>query len=390
MATVTIESRRVGAPAGTATLSRFALEAGGAFLLSTVIVLLAATASGTNPFALGSYQRWDSGIYLSIANDGYNLFPCLPPYPPDQWCGVAGWMPGYPLAIRLLSLLLGIRYHASAVLLASVFHYLSLVMLRALVWRISPSCSAFWPLLLAAMFPGSVYYQAMFPISMMLFFALVSLWLIAGGHLLVGALAAATAAFTYSTGFLMMGVVFAGVAICDDRPWRSRLATAAGYATIAALGLFVVFAIHYFVVGRWNAFFLVQAKYGHGLHFPLDTLLSRLASLTGPDFGQPEKFALDVQSVAMHAIVPAVLCMLLRRIRQAHPVEVLAAIYLALFASFAVLMGPGLSLVRAEATLLPLVVLSRQLPDKANALLLCIFAALKFEIAVAFFKAVAI
>jgi hypothetical protein len=188
----------------------------------------------------------------------------------------------------------------------------------------------------------------------------------------------------------MTGVVFAGVAICANRPWRWRLASAAGYAAIAALGLLLVFAIHYFVVGRWNAFFLVQAKYGHGLHFPLDTLLSRLASLVGPDLGEPEKFALDLQSVAIHVIVPAVLWVLLRRIRQAHPVEVLAAIYLTLFASFAVLMGPGLSLVRAEAMLLPLVLLCLQLPDNINVLLLCVFAALKFETAVAFFQRVAI
>jgi len=37
----------------------------------------------------------DSGLYLDIARHGYTLFRCTPPNRGD-WCGNAGWFPGYP------------------------------------------------------------------------------------------------------------------------------------------------------------------------------------------------------------------------------------------------------------------------------------------------------
>ncbi|MBM3400175.1 MAG: hypothetical protein FJY15_06370, partial [Bacteroidetes bacterium] len=44
------------------------------------------------------WSRWDSGLYLQIAEKGHNLIPC--PDWPGAWCGNAGWAPLYPLMIK--------------------------------------------------------------------------------------------------------------------------------------------------------------------------------------------------------------------------------------------------------------------------------------------------
>lgn len=367
---------------------RIVVEAAGVFLLSLASIMVAAAAAGSNPFEVGSYNRWDTGLYLLIATDGYHLLPCPAQYGPGTWCGNAGWFPGYPLAIRLVAAS-GLEMHAAALLVSAVFFFLSLIVLRRLIGELSALAPTRWVFLMAAVFPGSIYYLAMFPISMMLFFLLLSMLWASRGRFIPAAIAAAGAGFSYSTGFLGAGLVFFSALIWSSRPWPARIGLAVMCGMIAATGLIAVLTMHHIATERWDAFFLTQAKYGHGIHNPLKSLQRIWSSLTATAVGKQEAFALELQSLVMHFSVPAILLALLARARTAHPVEILAAIQVALFGGFALMMGPAVSLVRVEATLLPLVLLTARLPAAACAVLIALFAFLKFEVAVAFFKSVA-
>ena len=172
-----------------------------------------------------------------------------------------------------------------------------------------------------------------------------------------------------------------------DAPWAQRLREALLYGAIAFSGLVTVMIMHQLILGRWNAFFLVQAKYGHGIHDPLDTVTNVWRTLE-LEYKEPAKLMRSAQSLIVCAIVPALLVFLLTRIRQITRIEWLAAIHVGLFWIFPLVMGPGVSLTRAEANLLPLTLLMARLPIATRIAILGVFATLYFEASVAFFESI--
>lgn len=74
-------------------------------LLFVAFVLTFLTLLQTGPTKYDSLLRtliqWDGRLYLSIARDGYELFPCGDD--PSHLCGNVGWFPMYPLVAGLLA-----------------------------------------------------------------------------------------------------------------------------------------------------------------------------------------------------------------------------------------------------------------------------------------------
>ena len=54
------------------------------------------------------YAQYDAGHYLYIAETGYECFKCFEKFGgnwnKNEWCGNAGWFPGYPFTIKLVNL----------------------------------------------------------------------------------------------------------------------------------------------------------------------------------------------------------------------------------------------------------------------------------------------
>ena len=75
-----------------------------AYLLVRLFLFYPGELSGYDTLRPGSWARWDSGHYLSIARNGYELFTCdAIGYSSEEWCGTAAWLPGYPWLIRFIS-----------------------------------------------------------------------------------------------------------------------------------------------------------------------------------------------------------------------------------------------------------------------------------------------
>src|SRR5207244_1290154 len=108
----------------------------------------AALWAGVNPLHGDAWVRWDSNLYLSIAQRGYFLEHCGPGshYEPWQWCGNAGWFPLYAWMLKL----------APGALLSLVFEAALLI----LIWRTLLREQSVPALFLAALFPGCIYQQA--------------------------------------------------------------------------------------------------------------------------------------------------------------------------------------------------------------------------------------
>ena len=96
-----------------------------ALIFSRALASLAAVSSGYSPWVSRSWIRWDSGHYLKIAQSGYELVSCkgIGYASSNDWCGNAGWFPGYPALIRVFARVFG-HVEWIAVALPPVFLFL--------------------------------------------------------------------------------------------------------------------------------------------------------------------------------------------------------------------------------------------------------------------------
>ena len=338
-----------------------------------------AAREGYPPFASSTWSRWDSAHYLSIAARGYELFPCPPAWGwPGGWCGNAGWLPGYPALLWLLARC-GLPGPTAGLLVSSAAHAATLALLWSAFLGGRPTRDALVALSLAAFFPGQVYQHAVFPIALCTLLLAAGLKLLALGRPVRAALCGAAAAFTYATGFFFAGVLSAHEAIAPGgRPRAGRIVAP---AAIALSGLGAVLALHQARLGAWNAFYLVQAKYGHGLHSPLGALADRARALASSlDVAAP---ALETLFVA--ALVPA-LAWATWRARDRTREETALALYAVAYWLLPLVVGGGLSLYRAESLLLPAAPLVRRLPAAAQVAVLAGAVALAAPMGVLFLR----
>jgi len=87
----------------------------------------------------GMLIQWDGQHYLSIARDGYEIFPC--PWNPGYICGNIGWFPFYPLVGRLVEQLVGffgIDIRVTMIAISWLSLWLALLVMYRLVFRWRP------------------------------------------------------------------------------------------------------------------------------------------------------------------------------------------------------------------------------------------------------------
>ncbi len=239
-------------------------------------------------------------------------------------------------------------------------------------------------LLVAGFFPGWVYWHAVFPLSMVVFFSLASLALGARRRYLGAGACGALAAFTYPIG-VVVAVPLAVLVVRDERLSRGERARAflAGPA-LTALGLAAVFAVMQATVGRWDAYLRFQAQYGHGLHNPFAVFLARLRpALGGPV--SPE-LLVGLQAVLTAALLVLAAVVVLRE--RSRPID---AALLLLGATLWLLVhaaGPNLSVYRPAGGLVCLVPILARLGPRPLAALLAALLALGWGMSTLFFRSV--
>lgn len=328
-----------------------------AFVLARLVLHTVARAAGYKPLLAQTWQRWDSAHYLSIATGGYELFSCarLPGYDPAEYCGNAAWLPGFPLLIHLLSAL-GPSPEQCGVLIAAGFTLASL----ALLWNgfLGPEWSArgLLALLLAALFPGHVYYHAVFPVSMCLFFQLAALKLYVSKRFVLAGMAGALAAFTYSSGFFLAAVFGLHLLLWRRRePLADQVRRQLEVAGLTLAGFLAFLAVLRVEVGVWNAYPLVQAKYHYRFTVPWIPVAQQLRESLQPTA------ALARQAVFVAVLIGLLLWAALREPRA--PLGALLVMFALTYWLTPLMLGPGyVAVVRSESMLLPVVALAKRLP----------------------------
>ena len=330
------------------------------FVVARVFLSFIAAKSHVDGMQAGSWARWDSAHYLSIAQRGYEFFSCarLPGYDPAEWCGTAAWMPGYPLAIRALTYT-GLSLPAAGALLSAAAGVAAL----GLVWNAFLSAKPTLPncltLLLAAFFPGHIYDHAIFPVSLFIVLQLLSLHAYAREQYAQAGLSGALAAFTYSSGLFLAGVYGLHVLLAERRrPYSEQLRIIALTSGGVVLGFAAVLTMQRLQVGVWNAYFLVQHKYHYDPQLPFAMWIQDWKNLRD---SWPHVAGLGEQRLVVLLMATSMLFWLRwRRSPERH--ETLLATFLVVYWLTPLMMGGQLSLHRAEATLLPAVPLARHIP----------------------------
>jgi hypothetical protein len=347
-------------------------------------------ASALNP---KTFNRWDAGQYLSIAKHGYRASTHCNISPTVHLCGNVTWFPGYSGLIRLLAAT-HIGYLAAALVVAWICWYLTLLM----VWVLSTertrrgTSRGVACLALAAVFPGQVYFAALFPISLVTFAVLLCIWLATRTSFATRTTAVRTsvagvvAGLAYPLALAATPALLVAAVVTRSRKLRTTMLAAAA-ALIGGFALVLVYA--QLSVGKWNAYFITEREeYGVHTHNPLVLLTSRYHQLLHPSSStmrtitQQGALATLLVVVAIVTTVPV----FARARRSVDPTD-LALLGTACIAWLIPYVGAGaLSIYRSEAFLIVLVPLLRRLPVWVIAIAAGAAAVIAYNMAPLFFS----
>jgi hypothetical protein len=360
-----------------------------AFLAAQAFLMILADLNGYDPMEPGTWFRGDSAYYCSIATSGYTLYQSdgTAGYPPGMWLGNAGWMPLYPWMIRSL-LAIGIGPALATIGLVLLFHFCTLAILWNRFLRDVDDKRAFTCLLLAAFCPGQIYYHAIFPISLLTLLTVIFFDRLLARRWLAAGAAGLLAGMSYAVGFLLGPIATLFLLLPPYGRDRATLilkrSVLVGLMPLIGLALFLL--VLQIRVGAWNGFFLVQARYGHGLHNPFMTLFLQLRALTitAPVLQTFRRQVLP-EIIVVAALTIAAVCWGVARWKHHPPLDRLLTLSAAVFWLFPLSMGMGVIPMRSHACMLPMIPLARKLPLYLQAVLLITFAILSISTSKLFF-----
>ena len=369
----------------------------GALVAGWILIASRAPKGWTSVFDPATFSHWDADKYLSIAEHGYRASAQCRTTPAFPNCGNVTWFPGYPGVIRVLAST-HIGYPAAALVIAWICWYLTLLM----VWVLSADGADMATrgrtarrvacLALAAVFPGQVYFAALFPISLLTFALLLCIWLATRTSLATRATAVRTgvlgvvAGLTYPLALAAAPALVVGAFVTRSR--HARITMFAGAAAVVA-GFGLVLAYAQLRIGLWNAYFITENhEYGVKAHSPLTLLDTRYRQFMHPPSSwfrittQQGALATLLVALASAVTVPA----LIRARRRADRTD-LTLLGTALTAwLIPYIAAGGLSIYRSEACLIVLVPLLRRLPLWEIAALVCAAAVIAYHMAPLFFS----
>lgn len=252
------------------------------FILLYLIMFLLFSFLGLSISDTKTYMRWDSYLYHSVAADG---FTCYYDEAQANWQGNAGWYFLYPLFAKLLSFIPGLGdITFSGLLVSALFLFAYIYILDKVIGK--EEDDSWTGILTILFFPGWIYLAVFFPMSLCLFGTVLNLYFMKKEKYTLAGLAGILATASYSTGMLVCAADLIYIVqkdVIDDRSRLKKLPFDAVKSCGIAISGFVLQQILVFLqTGYWNGFFLVQEKYGHGIHNPFDTLAFFLTESLNP------------------------------------------------------------------------------------------------------------
>jgi hypothetical protein len=322
-----------------------------------------------------TWIRWDSGYYIQIAENSYEYFSCAGhfgyPINAPQMCGNAGWFPGYPLIIKLFSVLPFSAYDVSPWVSRLMF-FMSLILFSkvANVSKLSFKNIVF--MLIPAFWFGHIYFNNTFPNSTVLFFMLLAFYSYLNEKKWILYFSCIMASMSYPTGILVSGVVTITMFLSSDEKLLKRGKTMLP-AVFGFVGLALFFAYLQYDVGDWSAFLDIQKKYNHGIYNPL---LNIGVKFSGFSFD----FSDGKNSILMQSALILLLYFITTAyffIRKLYRIKLflLSYIFFTVYLVFPWVVGGDISMYRSEAILLPACLLYKDVNTKINLIFVAVLIA---------------
>lgn len=356
----------------------------GTAVLWGVVMIAAARSAGFSAWSTSSWGRWDTGHYLSIADSGYVYERCVDVANrgPDDWCGNAGWFPLYPYSMRV-----GSWFGPSLESVGRAVSLFAMVGAWTVLWfgflRRRPRAAGVLGMALAAVFPASVYYGAVFPISLVVCATMLALMLLDRQRWLLAGCCGAVAAMAYTSGFVVVGIALVPLTASSIGDVRERVRAAAAVAGPIVIGYVAVLANFQRDVGAWDAAVNTNASYNFEPAFPLTTIWRQTEKLT--DDIHPG--VIGVQTILVAVMVVVALVVAYRARTELSLGERATAVLVVALWLLPLTLGGDLSLYRAEALLLPAAILLSRLPVLALAAFTVMCVPVGFAMARLFFSA---
>jgi len=360
----------------------------GCLALWASIMWIAARSVQLDVLDTSTWGRWDTGWYRTIAEEGYSFGRCVgvPNRSIDDYCGAAGWFPGFPYTNRIIGSVTG----ASVDTVGRWIAFLGLVVTLATLWygflARRPLERAVPAMALAAAFPSGVYFGAIFPVSIVTASVVGALALVERRRFLAAGLVGAIGAVSYPSGVMVAAAAVAPLVMTAIGPFRVRLRAALSVALPPVAGYLLVLLNFERTVGRWDAWFKVQEGYGYGVTSPLSTIQRQLASILGVDaspwIGMQTAFVLGVVAVCGFLAVRD------RRSLTLGEVGCIAVVGMLWLPPL--VLGGDLSLYRAESLLVPAAIVVSRLGWQWIAALAVVAVPISFNMAQLFFANVLI
>ena len=248
------------------------------FLTSKALVYFIMHLYGCETIWSNCFAHWDSGLYISIAQEGRTLFDCNYPNNP-QWCGNAGWSPLYPLLMRVIQELTQTKIEVAGGIVAAFFYFLFLYYMARLMELEKVNSNSLATLYACAFFPGFIYLHAVFPLSLCLFLLAAFIYYLKRKEFLLCGFLAMLLTWSYASGQFILIAIFLyllGILI-----YEKKIAWKIGLKLIlpSILGLMILYFYDFWVTDHWNAMYLVQQKYKHGIYNTFDMLIDRFGIL---------------------------------------------------------------------------------------------------------------
>lgn len=206
-----------------------------------------------------SWVRWDSTLYLSIADHGYS-------FAGERWPNMA-FFPLYPLLARATALLTGMGNLLALVLVAQVAFLAALLILYRLLAADFGSTVAFRSLLLLIICPSSFFFGAAYSESVALLMLVTAVWALRHQRWWLAGVAGFFLALARLPGVVIAPMlVLAYVQACNWN-WRAiRWPIAAALLPPLGLGLFMLF--QWWQFGTPFAFMIAQRSWHNSLSPP--------------------------------------------------------------------------------------------------------------------------
>lgn len=359
------------------------------FLIAKAFAFYITTAGNCwSGFGPDCWVRWDSALYLDVAQNGHNLFHCGPEqgYPPGatDWCGNAGWAPLYPFFISIVHFLTSISMPVAGIGI-SAFFFLGFLFVIGQIIEIKDFSIKNWLIVaLVAFAPGNIYFHAVFPLAQTAFFLSLLILFLQRNKFLLAGLAGFLAVMSYSIGFILIAVLCLHAASIYFQEKKIPFPLVLKTIVPALFGFVFMLLYDHFATGHWNAMFLIQAKYGHTLNSPLKMFGQHLNKLFTPEQGMKTMIEIQTFYMVFHALLLAALSWK----RGSKQFRIFSIAYMLLFWFIPFCASLDVALYRNAAVFAPANTELKHFPVWALGLLLILFVFLSYFMGILFIQSI--